>query len=71
MTVSVFFDADVTAYGHQDFTFLGNDVAFTGAAGQLTFASGGPQGDTNGDRVADFSIQLNGVTTMSESDFLL
>ena len=62
------------------FTFLlGNNAAFTGHAGDLrvqTNIAGGDliQGDTNGDKVADFSIFIKDVThaiTFTAADFVL
>ena len=67
-----YMDANATnAEGPDDaFTFLGTDAAFTGAAGQLTFALGVLEGDVNGDRVADFQIQVSNVIALAASDFL-
>ena len=54
------------------FTFIGAS-AFSGAAGQLRgYSSGGffvVAGDIDGDRVADFTIQVN--TTISTTDLIL
>ena len=55
--------------------FVGT-AAFTGAAGELDYlfdSSRGVtvlQGDTNGDRVADFAIDLAGNITLSYSDLV-
>jgi serralysin len=54
----------------QAFTYIGSQ-AFSGTAGQLNFANGLLSGDTNGDRVADFQVQVLGVSTMFASDFIL
>jgi Ca2+-binding RTX toxin-like protein len=69
-------DANSRLGGNQAFTFL--DVAgsaFTRVAGQLHYEySGGNtivSGDINGDGVAEFQIQLNGLHTLSASDFSL
>ncbi|WP_310475379.1 choice-of-anchor I family protein [Sandarakinorhabdus sp.] len=56
------------------FTFIGNS-AFTGTAGELRF-QGSATGillaaDLNGDRVAEFFINVNGTTTMAPIDLLL
>lgn len=66
-------DANTTLAGHQSFTFMGNNVAFTGAAGQLRYHSGSQSvfGDVNGDAVADFQIEVLGIITISATDFLL
>ena len=55
-------------------TFLGT-AAFDGTAGELhtvyDAAHNGAivEGDTNGDKVADFGIELSGNLTLSEADF--
>ncbi|MFO1169424.1 MAG: VCBS domain-containing protein [Hyphomicrobiaceae bacterium] len=69
-------DANGALAGNAVFTFLSTRGAqFTGKAGQLHyFASGSStiiEGDINGDKVADFQIQLSGLKTLSASDFLL
>ena len=69
---------DAIAGGADDsFTFIG-DAAFTGTAGQLRYARlGGASattriyGDTNGDRVADFQIELDGDKILLAADFVL
>lgn len=72
-------DANTQVSGNQAFAFLGS-AQFTGAAGQLraeifTRADGTGmtllQADVNGDRVADFEVQLNGTFTLAASDFIL
>ncbi len=44
-------------------------------AGQLRYAQAGGDtmvyGDTNGDRVADFAIHLEGLVGLAASDFVL
>ncbi|MBR0556784.1 calcium-binding protein [Ciceribacter sp. L1K23] len=62
-------DANTTRSGNQAFNFIGND-AFS-AAGQLRFANGFVSGDTNGDGVADFQIDMNGLASISRGDFIL
>jgi Ca2+-binding RTX toxin-like protein len=62
------------------FTFIGN-AQFSGISGQLRFGYYNPAGtandrtsiagDTNGDRVADFQIELVGLKTISAIDFVL
>jgi hypothetical protein len=54
-------DIDGTA-GNQAFRFIGA-AAFSGVDGQLRFAGGLLQGDTNGDRVADVEIKIVGAFT--------
>jgi serralysin len=52
-------DIDGTA-GNQAFRFIGS-AAFSGVDGQLRFAGGLLQGDTNGDRVADLEVRIVGA----------
>ena len=63
-------DANYTIEGDQAFSFIGS-AAFTGVAGQLIYAWGSIQGDTNGDSMQDFSIAVTGVSSLVQSDFLL
>jgi Ca2+-binding RTX toxin-like protein len=67
-------DANVLVANNQAFTFIGA-AAFSGVAGQLRFEQIGGNtfvsGDTNGDRVADFQIELTGPVTPVASDFVL
>ena len=73
-------DANVLRRGNQAFTFIGAS-AFTGRAGQLhtvTIDDAGTandatriEGDTNGDGIADFSIELTGLITLTKGDFIL
>jgi serralysin len=72
-------DANEKHTGNQGFTYLG-DADFTGTDGELRWewtklANGLDvtlvEGDTNGDGVADFEIQLKGQVTLSASDFIL
>ncbi len=58
------------------FTFIAaKDAAFTGVAGELRHITSGAntivEGDTNGDAVADFQIQLTGAFTLTGADFIL
>jgi Ca2+-binding RTX toxin-like protein len=62
-------DTDGTP-GNQAFTFIGAR-AFSGVDGQLRFAGHLLQGDTNGDRIADFEVQLNGITALARADIIL
>ena len=67
-------DANSLVGGNQAFTFIGA-AAFSGVAGQLRFEQAGGNtfvsGDVNGDRVADFQIELTGPITPVASDFVL
>lgn len=67
-------DANTKVSGNQSFSWIGSK-AFTGHAGELNYKkiSGDTfvYGDTNGDKKADFMIELeNGYTPNSESFFL-
>lgn len=60
-----------SATGFNDaFSFIGTGV-FTGAAGQLRAVGSLVQGDVNGDGVADFELQVNGVLQLQALDFVL
>jgi len=50
-------DANTRLVGDQAFSYIGGS-AFGGVAGQLRYSGGILSGDVNGDRVADFEIQL-------------
>jgi Ca2+-binding RTX toxin-like protein len=67
-------DANGGLIGDQAFTFIGTSV-FGHVAGQLRYEQIGGntyvQGDTNGDALADFFIQLDGLQTLSSVDFFL
>lgn len=69
-------DANIraNATGNQAFSFIGAG-AFTGAAGQLhvTHEAGNTiiSGDINGDRAADFHIELQGNIALTAVDFIL
>lgn len=69
-------DAISKLAGNQDFTFIaGNDASFTKTAGELAWhteaATGRTviQGDTNGDGVHDFELELRGLLNLKASDF--
>jgi Ca2+-binding RTX toxin-like protein len=69
-------DANIKISGNQVFSFLvTKGAAFTGIAGQLHYLAQGAntviEGDINGDRIADFQIQLNGLKTLTAADFVL
>ena len=67
-------DANELAGGNQAFTFIGA-AAFSGTAGELRTeaTSGGVfvYGDTDGDKVADLAIKINGMAAMVKGDFVL
>ena len=75
-------DANGAAAGNAAFSFLATKgTAFTGAAGELRWLQDNRpgaandktiiEGDTNGNRVADFQIQLTGLKTLTAADFVL
>lgn len=72
-------DAQESRTGNQAFSFIGAD-GFTGAAGELrwewdTKSDGSSvtliEGDTNGDGMADFELELRGQITLTAEDFIL
>ena len=63
-------DANTTAGGNQDFHLIGAQ-GFNGIAGELRFAGGLVQGDTDGNGVANFEIRVTGLATAVNNDFLL
>ena len=64
-------DADPdAANGNQSFIYI-SERSFSGRCGELRFASGVVQGDTNGDRIADFAIKLSNITALAATDFIL
>ncbi len=67
-------DARAATAANEAFTLIGNS-AFHSVAGELRFQSydGGINvlGDVNGDGVADFTIRVQGVTTLGAADFVL
>lgn len=67
-------DADTTAAGNQAFQWIGK-AAFSGDAGELRYVTSGGKtvvyGDDDGNRVADFHIDLTGNLTLAAGDFIL
>ena len=67
-------DARTTTAGDQAFTWIGTG-SFGGVAGQLRYAQASGDtviyGDTNGDRVADLAIHLEGLVSLAATDFVL
>ena len=75
-------NANSKVAGNQAFSFLAaKGAAFTGVAGQLHWLQLNPagtaadktiiEGDVNGDRIADFQIELTGLRTLTAADFFL
>ncbi len=69
-------DANGAIAGNGTFSLLpAVNAAFTGVAGQLHyFTSAGNtliEGDFNGDKIADFQIELTGLKTLAGTDFVL
>lgn len=63
-------DANTLISGDQAFRFIGSQ-SFHRIVGELSFSGGVVRGDTTGDGVADFEIQVSGVSSLSSSDFFL
>ena len=63
-------DANTLVGGDQAFTWIGNNNVFTGVAGQLSLHGSFIEGDTNGDMVADFRIQIN-LSELHDYTFVL
>lgn len=67
-------DANSATAADEDFKFIATS-AFHHVAGELRFSTDGHsvtvQADINGDGVADFSIKLLGITTITSHDFIL
>ena len=67
-------DANPLQAGDQAFSFIGT-AAFSGTAGELRMFTSGANtivaGDTTGDGIADFQIQVNGLHNLASSDFVL
>lgn len=63
-------DANPTKMGGQAWSFVS---AFTGAAGQISFdaAQHLPVFDQDGDKAADFAIELTGVSSLAAGDFII
>ena len=67
-------DSNSILGGDQAFAFVGG-ATFSGAAGELRFeqllGNTYVSGDTDGDGIADFRIQLDGLVSLTEGDFLI
>ncbi|MGF6198001.1 M10 family metallopeptidase C-terminal domain-containing protein [Pseudomonas laurylsulfatiphila] len=59
-----------TSFSNEAFSFIGNAVAFTGAA-QLRLQDSVLYGNTDTDSEAEFAIKLVGVTTLAATDIIL
>ena len=75
-------DANGAAPGNTAFSFLAlKGDQFNGVAGELRWFQSNPagtandrtiiEGDINGNRVADFQIELTGLKTLTAADFVL
>ena len=58
-------DADLTSAGNQAFRFLDRDQEFSAVAGELRLAGQQLQADVDGDRIADWVVDLKGPTPLS------
>jgi serralysin len=63
-------DANIKVSGNQGFSFVGSK-AFSGDAGELRYKKGVVAGDVNGDKVADFHIDIANDHGLRADDFLL
>lgn len=63
-------DANFNIGGNQAFTFIGGSN-FTNSAGELNFQNEILSGDVNGDGIADLQIDVAGVSTLLDGDFIL
>jgi len=63
-------DANTSLGGDQAFSFIGGK-AFSGKAGELNFAGNVLSGDVNGDRIADFQVDIPNVSSLLGTDFYL
>jgi Ca2+-binding RTX toxin-like protein len=67
-------DANSQTKGNQDFSFIGTDD-FDGKAGELRYEKHGSDvfvfADTDGDKHADFALQLDDVDKLAKHDFML
>ena len=63
-------DANTKMSGNQAFSYIGNDK-FSGKAGQLQYKNGIVAGDVNGDKAADFQIDIANDHWLRAGDFIL
>ena len=68
-------DADSVSAGRQTFTFIGSAVFTTGLAGQVRFSQADGRTvisiNTDGDTAAEMQIELTGLRTLTEDNFIL
>ena len=64
------FDGVLTTDGQQKLTFIGRK-SFSGAAGELRATRSVLEADLNGDRLADFAVNLRGNTLIGNSNLVL
>jgi serralysin len=62
-------DANAGAAGNQAFSFIGSK-GFSGKAGELQYKKGIVAGDVNGDKVADFHIEVANHHGLAAGDFI-
>ncbi|WP_424932553.1 Calx-beta domain-containing protein [Amaricoccus macauensis] len=63
-------DANERKSGDQKFDFIGKD-SFSGDKGELRMKNGVLSGDIDGDKTADFQIELDGILNLSKDDLIL
>src|SRR6185436_385469 len=63
-------DANIQTPTDDHFNFIGGNT-FSGAAGDLRFSGGMLSGDLNGDKAADFEVQLTNVHKVFVGDVIL
>ena len=64
-------DANTSSSGNQEFAFSGTSASANSVWYEASGSDVSVYGDVNGDGVADFRIDINNVSSLSESDFLL
>jgi Ca2+-binding RTX toxin-like protein len=65
-----FMDANAIQAQDQDFAFIGS-AAFSGTPGEVRFSNGILFGNTDADPLAEFTLQLAGVTSLAAADLVL
>jgi Ca2+-binding RTX toxin-like protein len=63
-------DADTNAAGNQSFSFIGSED-FSGDAGELQYRNSEIAGDVDGDKTADFHIEIANHLRLVADDFIL
>ncbi len=64
-------DANASTMANDAFSFIGSSAFGSNAAGQLRFAGGVLYGSTDADSVAEFEIQLLGVSMLNATDLIV